>query len=55
MIEFELGNFASYTKEDIANTLREIADRIEEGYTSGITNAEGVCWSIDGEGENEED
>ena len=55
MIEFELGYFATYKKEDVANTLREIANRINEGYTSGLTDAEGVCWSIDGEEENEED
>ena len=52
MIEFQLGNFIAYEVSDIADTLREIADRIDQGYTSGITDAEGVCWSID---KNEEE
>lgn len=52
MKEFQLGNFITYEVSDIADTLREIADRIDQGYTSGITDAEGVCWSID---KNEEE
>ena len=46
MVELNLGACFAYTSEDIASTLREIADRIEEGYTSGITNREEVSWHI---------
>ena len=46
MVELTLGACFAYTSEDIASTLREIADRIEEGYTSGITNREEVSWHI---------
>lgn len=54
MKEFQLGNFIAYEVSDIADTLREIADRIDQGYTSGITAAEGVCWSIDKNEEEQE-
>lgn len=46
MVELYLGACFADTSEDIASTLREIADRIEEDYTSGITNREGVSWHI---------
>lgn len=33
---------------DIAEEIREVANRIDEGYTNGLTNF-GNCWSIDEE------
>ena len=41
------------TRSDMAWTLREIANAIDGGYTSGITGL-GVTWSIEGD-ETEED
>ena len=31
---------------NLADTLREIANRLDEGYTSGITY-NGTCWDIE--------
>lgn len=44
MIELTLGACFADTSEDIASTLREIADKIEEGYI--VTDRESVSWYI---------
>lgn len=54
MVTFNLGDCVFETKDDIANTLTEIANSIYRGYTSGITCG-GVCWYIEGDEEFEDD
>lgn len=54
MVTLNLGEIEFETKADIVNTLNEIANSIDYGYSSGITNS-GVCWDIDGNEESEED
>lgn len=39
---------------DLAYHLQEVARLIEQGYTSGLVGSCGDSWSIDGEGEPEE-
>lgn len=34
------------TEAEIADDLREIADRIDEGYVGGITNSCGTSWGL---------
>lgn len=36
-----------YDKHDAAEALREIADRIDEGYTNGIVGWSDDTWSIE--------
>ena len=40
------------TVDDMILDLRELADKIDAGYTNGITN-NGNCWSIDDDSEEE--
>ena len=40
------------TVDDMISDLRELADKIDEGYTNGIT-FNGNCWSIDDDSEEE--
>jgi hypothetical protein len=40
------------TVDDMIFDLRELADKIDAGYTNGITN-NGNCWSIDDDSEEE--
>ena len=54
MITLNLETIELSTKSDVAQTLRELANTIEAGYLSGITNY-GVCWDIEGEDEDDED
>lgn len=54
MVRLNLGEIEFDTKADIIYTLTEIVNRIEDGYSSGITCG-GVCWDIEGEEEPEED
>lgn len=54
MVTLNLGEIEFETKSDIVNALIELANAIEYGYNSGITNS-GVCWDIDGEEETEEE
>ena len=42
-----------YQKRDVIYALRDIAHAIEQGYTSGCA-VYGVCWSIEGEDEDDE-
>ena len=46
MVTLELGTIEFNTKAEIVYALEEIATSIENGYTSGITNREGVSWHI---------
>jgi hypothetical protein len=46
MFVVDLGSVYAQDREECADTLREIANRIEEGYYSGITN-NGTDWSIE--------
>lgn len=54
MVTLNLGEIEFDTKADIVNTLNEIANSIDYGYSSGLTCG-GVCWDIEGEEEPEED
>lgn len=54
MITLNLGTIEASTKSEVAQTLRELANTIEEGYLSGITNY-GVCWDIEGDDEDDDD
>lgn len=54
MVTLNLGEIEFETKADIVNTLTEIANSIDYGYSSGITCC-GVCWDIEGDEESEED
>lgn len=53
MVTLNLGEIEFDTKADIVNTLNEIANSIDYGYTSGLTCC-GVFWDIEGEDEDEE-
>lgn len=53
MITVEINDLEFNSKSDACYTLRKIAEYIEDGYTSGITDY-GVCWSIEGKDEEEE-
>lgn len=53
MVTLNLGEIEFNTKADIVNALNELANAIDYGYSSGITNS-GVCWDIDGDEETEE-
>ena len=54
MVTLELGTIEFNTKSEIAYALEDIASSIEMGYTSGITNS-GICWSVDGDEEFDEE
>lgn len=54
MITFEINCDEFSTKNEVAETLREIASRIDEGYYEGITNS-GASWGIDGREEQDDD
>lgn len=54
MVTLNLGEIEFDTKADIVNTLNEIANSIDCGYSGGITCG-GVCWDIEGEEEPEDD
>lgn len=54
MVTLNLGEIEFGTKADIVNALNELANAIEYGYNSGITNS-GVCWDIEGEEEYDEE
>lgn len=54
MVTLNWGEIEFDTKADIVNTLNEIANHIEEGYSGGLTCG-GVCWDIEGKEEPEED
>lgn len=41
------------TRAEIADDLRELANAIEYGYTSGITCTCGTAWGLDGADEEE--
>lgn len=41
-------NLQTESESDMIIDLREVADKIEEGYTHGITN-NGNCWAIETE------
>ena len=43
------------TKSEVADGLRIIAEKIEEGYTSGIAGWSDLSWDIDYGEENEEE
>lgn len=47
MITFEINCDEFSTRNEVADTLREIANRIDEGYVGGMTNS-GASWGIDG-------
>ena len=49
------GDIEAMNNQELADTLREIADRIEEGYESGCTNYLGCCWQVEGEEEFDND
>ncbi len=48
MVTLNIGTMESSLKSDLVNTLNEIANAIDNGYTSGIT-IDGTCWDIDGD------
>ena len=50
MITFEINCDEFSTRNEVAETLREIANRIDEGYAGGITCG-GTCWGIEGKEE----
>ena len=52
MITFEISCDEFSTRNEVAETLREIANRIDEGYAGGITYG-GTCWGIEGKEEDE--
>lgn len=54
MVTLNLGEIEFETKADIVNTLNEIANSIDYGYSSGITCG-GVCWDIEGNEESDEE
>ena len=54
MVRVNVGNDELRTKGELADSLREIAERIDDGYTCGCTTY-GICWDIDGEEEEEDD
>ena len=54
MITFNINCDEFSTKNEVAETLREIANRIDEGYNGGITN-NGTTWGIDGKDEELEE
>ena len=45
MFVVDLGSVIAQDRAECADTLREIANRIEEGYYDGIIN--GTDWSIE--------
>ena len=45
MITFEINCDEFSTRDEVAETLREIANRIDEGYTGGIAY-DGTCWAL---------
>lgn len=54
MVTLNIGEIEFAKKCDLVNTLNEIANSIDYGYSSGITFG-GVCWDIEGEEEPEEE
>ena len=54
MITFEINCDEFSTKNEVAETLREIASRIDEGYYGGMTNS-GASWGIDRREEQDDD
>ena len=54
MVTLNIGNIECCTKTECAFVLEEIANAINNGYTSGITNS-GVCLDFDGNEEYEDE
>jgi hypothetical protein len=54
MVTLEIDIIEGETYSDLAQELRDIANRIDEGYKGGIGNYCGTSWGIDGEEEDEE-
>ena len=50
-LEIDVVEGATYT--ELAQELREIANRIDEGYKGGIACTCGTSWGIDGEQEED--
>lgn len=55
MVTLEIDVVEGATYSDLAQELREIANRIDEGYKGGISCTCGTSWGIDGEEEEKDD
>ena len=55
MVTLEIDIIEGATYSELAQELREIANRIDEGYKGGISCCCGTSWGIDGVEEEEEE
>lgn len=55
MVTLEIDIIEGATYSDLAQELREIANRIDEGYKGGLGCYCGTSWGVDGEEEEEEE
>lgn len=53
MVTLEIDVIEGATYSDLAQELREIANRIDEGYKGGLGCHCGTSWGIDGEEEED--
>ena len=53
MVTLEIDIVEGATYSDLAQELREIANRIDEGYKGGLGCYCGTAWGVDGEDEAE--
>lgn len=54
MVTLEIDIIEGATYSDLVDELREIANRIDEGYKGGLSCYCGTSWGIDGEEEEED-
>lgn len=55
MVTLEIDIIEGATYIELAQELREIANRIDEGYRGGIACTCGTSWGIDGEQDDDDD
>lgn len=55
MVTLEIDIIEGETYPELAQELREIANRIDEGYRGGIACTCGTSWGIEGQEEPEDD
>ena len=55
MVTLEIDIIEGATYDDLANELREIANKIDEGYKGGLGCYCGTSWGVDGEEEEAEE
>lgn len=52
MVQLIIGNIECKNRNEISDVLRDIADRLDDGYVCGMTNS-GVWWESEGDEDEE--